>query len=101
MLNRLRLLNVVSFSKTPKTPKKPKRPSLEALKNYARTTIAHCHGDTEAEQKKWCVKVIHDMFESVDGMLPIIGTLVDIPLVDVVEEDAIRLLVDWAWVHLR
>lgn len=54
-------------------------------------------GKSEQEQKKWCADRLREAFETVDTLIPVVGTFMDLPAVDEAEQRVIEQLVDWAW----
>ncbi len=54
-------------------------------------------GKSEQEQKKWCADRLREAFETVDTLLPVMGTFMDLPAVDDAEQRIIEELVEWAW----
>lgn len=58
-------------------------------------------GDCEKEKKEWVVKMLRDVLETVDNYTPVIGVLLDNPMVDGLETQGVKLLVDWAWEQFK
>lgn len=73
----------------------------DAVKREALLVIDKCFqvvaGKSEREQKKWCAGRLREALETVDGLVPIVGTFMDLPAVDEAEQHIIEHLVDWAW----
>jgi hypothetical protein len=58
-------------------------------------------GDSEEEQKAWCIRRLTQTLETFDNFVPVIGIFLDNPIVDGMEEDAVHLLFDWGWDTFR
>ncbi len=54
-------------------------------------------GKSEQEQKKWCADRLREAFETVDTLIPVVGSFMDLPAVDEAEQRVIEQLVEWAW----
>jgi hypothetical protein len=54
-------------------------------------------GKSEQEQKKWCADRLREAFETMDTLIPVVGTFMDLPSVDEAEQRIIEQLVEWAW----
>lgn len=69
----------------------------DIVNNVIRECIKLIPGATEDEQRNWCVKRVTNILETFDNAIPVIGVLLDNPIVDDWEQQAIMLLVKWAW----
>jgi hypothetical protein len=58
-------------------------------------------GKSEQEQKKWCADRLREAFETVDTLIPVVGTFMDLPALDEAEQRIIEQLVEWAWEQHR
>jgi hypothetical protein len=54
-------------------------------------------GENVEKKKEWCVTRLSQLFEMFDNYIPVIGIFLDNPIVDDLEKQGIRLLVDWGW----
>ncbi len=59
--------------------------------------INNIPGNTEKEKKEWCIKKLNLLLETFDNFIPVVGTFLDNPLIDDLQSDAVRLLVDKFW----
>ena len=75
--------------------------TFEDLTNIAKDAIEAAEsiilGDSVAEKKSWCVKRITKVLETFDNYIPVIGAILENPIADDLEENAVKFLVDWAW----
>ena len=54
-------------------------------------------GDTDDSKKKWISKGLRELVEVFDNHIPIIGEVMDMPMMDEVEEQIVDIFVNWAW----
>lgn len=69
----------------------------ETLKDIIDKVETVVPGKSEIDKKTWCAKRIHEFLEMFDNYVPIVGMLLDNPIVDDLQAQAVYLLVDWAW----
>lgn len=75
---------------------------VHTMQRRALKTVDDCMkkfvvGTSEAKQKAWCIKRLRETVESFDTLIPIIGPIMDIPIVDDMEQNILEHFVDWAW----
>jgi hypothetical protein len=79
--------------------------TVEELKEITKDTVLESTkdmtdfipGDCTYSKKEWCVKRLTQVLETFDNYIPVVGMFLDNPIVDDLEEQGVRLLVDWAW----
>ena len=54
-------------------------------------------GDTDDSKKKWISKGLRELVEVFDNHIPVIGEVMDMPMMDEVEEQIVDIFVNWAW----
>lgn len=53
--------------------------------------------DSDEQRKQWYKTQIDAIIEVIDDMIPVVGKLMDLPVVDKIEQKVIDTLVDVAW----
>jgi hypothetical protein len=69
----------------------------QIVNNVIKECLKLVPGGTDEDKKKWCVKRVTELLEAFDNAIPVIGILLDNPLIDQWESKAIEMLVGWAW----
>lgn len=54
-------------------------------------------GESEDAKKKWVAKRLLELVEVFDNHIPVIGIVMDIPVVDEIEGNIVDQFVGWAW----
>lgn len=75
---------------------------IETLHDLAKHTVIKASSDfipgaKEEDKKEWCVKRLSQLLETFDNTIPVVGVFLDNPIVDDLEEQGVRLVVEWAW----
>lgn len=52
--------------------------------------------DTDAK-KQWVATQLSHVLEAFQGQIPVIGALLNNPEIEILEENAVQVFVDWAW----
>lgn len=75
--------------------------SHEDLNDIVKTTISQSFdlitGSCEESRKEWCVEKLTQVLETFDNAIPVIGIFLDNPIVDNLEKNSVRALVEWGW----
>ena len=75
-----------------------KKESLQEMAiNFVRQSMDVIPGGTDNDKKKLISTMLTSELEVIDNFVPVIGSFLDLPIINDMESVAISYLVDWAW----
>ena len=58
-------------------------------------------GASDDTKKEWISNELSKLLEYFENRLPAIGAVMGLPAIEELEENAVRLFVNWAWINLN
>jgi hypothetical protein len=78
--------------------------AVDAVMGHVQDVLQTCvhatPGKSVDEKKSWCVRLLMQLLNQIEGFIPAIRTIVNNPIIDNIEENAIKHLVDWSFQNI-